>query len=126
MSTQALAPADYPRLPLDLEAFRPTQEPLELNLADNCDSCGFSKDVSVTGRTVHYSAISQAFVAVRLLSGKVLKFCGHHYAKHEPALVSQSAEVLDHRERINAKPESLSDAAGAPVPDADGTPAAEV
>jgi hypothetical protein len=80
-------------------------EPFELLLTDTCDRCGFSEDRRPDGQQF-YNAISQAFVAVRLMSGKVLKFCGHHYAKHVDALLEQSAEVLDRRGRINAENES--------------------
>jgi hypothetical protein len=80
-------------------------EPFELLLTDVCDRCGYSEDRRPDGRRV-YNAISQAFVAVRLMSGKVLKFCGHHYEKHADALLEHGAEVLDQRGRINAKSES--------------------
>jgi hypothetical protein len=81
------------------------QEPFQLVRTDACDRCGYSEDRRPAGQRF-YNAISQAFVAVRLRSGKVLKFCGHHYAKHADALMEQGAEVLDERGKINAKNES--------------------
>lgn len=54
---------------------------------DRCDRCG-----------------AQAFVEVTLEAG-VLMFCGHHFAKHEDALVLSGAKLtVDERHLINLKP----------------------
>jgi len=62
-----------------------TRQPL--NLSDRCDSCA-----------------AQAFVAATMTSGSELLFCGHHYRKHEAALIAQGACIHDERHRINEKP----------------------
>lgn len=60
-----------------------------LDAHDRCDRCG-----------------SQAYVALCLPGkGTTLKFCGHHYRKHEAKLLEQEFIVLtDERDRINVKP----------------------
>lgn len=65
-----------------------------LRIADRCDRCG-----------------AQAFARARVVvevggeRGPVdLNFCGHHFAKHEDALRAVAVEVIDERERINARP----------------------
>lgn len=107
--------APAPELTIEDILSAPELEPLELSLADYCDRCGHSEDNRPNGEKF-YHAVSQAFVAVRVSSGTVLKFCGHHYAKHETALVTSGAEVLDTRDKINAQPMSgLADIAGQAV-----------
>lgn len=59
-----------------------------LNAKDRCDRCN-----------------AQALVWVNLLSGD-LQFCGHHYSKNEEALKSYAIEVVDERDKINARSES--------------------
>jgi hypothetical protein len=98
LAPPAYVPVAEVELPLLLE-------PFQLVRTDACDRCGYSEDCRPDGQRF-YNAISQAFVAIRLRSGKVLKFCGHHYAKHADALMVQGAEVLDGRGEINAKNES--------------------
>jgi len=49
---------------------------------DRCDSCG-----------------AQAYVIVTLRSGDLM-FCGHDYAKHEPALAAVATNVRDERHRL--------------------------
>lgn len=66
----------------------PVFHPLTLELTDACDQCGYSD----TGEYV-----AQALVAVRLKSGKELKFCAHHYASNEIALATVATTVLDNR-----------------------------
>jgi len=53
-----------------------------LKAADRCDSCN-----------------SQAYVLVKGVSGDLV-FCGHHYAKHEAALIKFSYEIIDEREKL--------------------------
>ena len=48
---------------------------------------------------------AQAFVLVKFLTGE-LTFCGHHYEKYAAAIIKDSYEVIDERDRINAKSES--------------------
>ena len=55
----------------------------DLTSADRCDRCP-----------------SQAYVRVELSSGLELTFCGHHYAKHEPALASVVLRARDERARL--------------------------
>jgi ribosomal protein S14 len=55
-----------------------------LRLADRCDRCG-----------------AQAFVLVKGMDGELM-FCGHHFAKHEEALIKFSYEIVDEREFINS------------------------
>jgi len=50
-----------------------------LRRVDRCDACG-----------------AAAVVLVNLAAGSLL-FCGHHYDKHEAALIWQALEVLDYR-----------------------------
>lgn len=59
-----------------------------LTQADRCDRCP-----------------AQAFVLVKGVHGELL-FCGHHYSKHEVALIKFAYEVIDEREFINKKSES--------------------
>jgi hypothetical protein len=64
-------------------------------VADRCDRCG-----------------AQAFVSARIIvevepgiSGPVdLRFCAHHFKKHEAAIRAVAVEVLDERERLNLRP----------------------
>lgn len=59
----------------------------DLKVSDRCDRCN-----------------AQAFVSVKVSSGSLF-FCGHHFRKHESALVSQGAEVLENKtSAINSKP----------------------
>ncbi|WNN93682.1 hypothetical protein SEA_CALLINALLBARBZ_32 [Arthrobacter phage CallinAllBarbz] len=58
-----------------------------LRVADRCDRCG-----------------AQAFVKATLPGAHPLLFCGHHYRKHEPALLQADARIIDERSRINPKP----------------------
>ena len=53
-----------------------------LKVADRCDSCN-----------------SQAYVLVKGVSGDLM-FCGHHYNKHEAALIKFSYEIIDEREKL--------------------------
>lgn len=69
-----------------------------LTLVDRCDRCN-----------------AQAFVKVTVMSstdgkGVDLMFCGHHYAKYEPALRDRVTvlTVQDERSRINEKPSQSS------------------
>ncbi|WP_245679157.1 DUF7455 domain-containing protein [Actinomadura hibisca] len=68
-----------------IQHVRPS-EPLKI--ADRCDRCG-----------------AQAFVRVEF-DGLDLLFCGHHYRRHEMALLNRvpHAHVHDERDRINVKP----------------------
>lgn len=56
-----------------------------LKVADRCDRCG-----------------ARAFVLVKGISGELM-FCGHHFAKHEKALVQYAYEIIDERDNINQK-----------------------
>lgn len=61
-----------------------------LRPADRCDSCG-----------------AQAFVRVELSPEMgELDLCGHHYARHEAALVAYpwTVNIIDERQWINARP----------------------
>ncbi|MFB9723464.1 DUF7455 domain-containing protein [Planobispora longispora] len=60
-----------------------------LKIADRCDQCG-----------------AQAFVRVAFGPERDLLFCGHHYNRHEPVLMTQYSHVTvtDERHRINQKP----------------------
>jgi hypothetical protein len=58
------------------------QKEYVLKVADRCDSCN-----------------SQAYVLVKGVSGDLM-FCGHHYAKHEVALIKFSYEIIDEREKL--------------------------
>lgn len=60
----------------------------QLRIADRCDSCG-----------------AQAFVLAKFGGGELM-FCGHHFTKYEINIRSQSFEIVDEREWINAKSES--------------------
>lgn len=64
-----------------------TTEPLKI--VDRCDRCG-----------------AQAFVRVEFGHTLDLLFCGHHFRKHEVALLTRHPEavVRDERDRINHKP----------------------
>jgi hypothetical protein len=59
---------------------------LELNSADRCDHCD-----------------AQAWVRVRLVSGKELLFCAHDFGVHEASLRAKDATWDDQRDRINVK-----------------------
>ena len=66
----------------------------ELTRQDRCDRCG-----------------AQAYVRATIpnAGGTALLFCGHHFRKHELALISAGAEILDERHRIDeeaAQPEA--------------------
>ncbi len=54
-----------------------------MTLLDRCDGCG-----------------AAAYVAVRLRSGGLLLFCGHHYRTHALALVEYVREIRDERYRL--------------------------
>jgi len=74
-----------------------------LSVADRCDRCG-----------------AQAFAATaHTTTRQMLLWCGHHYTRHEKALLAAGAwQVLDERYRINTSPLASSgtevDAAGEP------------
>lgn len=83
------------RVPTDTAVAEPTVETIAaapLTLLDRCDRCD-----------------AQAFVRVALssLEGRrsELLFCGHHYAKHEPALRDRVTvtSIQDERHLINSK-----------------------
>jgi hypothetical protein len=59
---------------------------IELTASDRCDYCG-----------------AQAFVVASFLAGPLL-LCGHDYAEWQIKIDATAFEVLDYRERINAKP----------------------
>lgn len=61
-----------------------------LNKLDRCDTGGCP---------------AQAWVLVKFLTGELL-FCSHHFDKYEAALLKDSYEIIDERDRINAKSES--------------------
>lgn len=65
-----------------------TEKTYVLNAKDRCDRCQ-----------------AQALVWVNMVAGDLL-FCGHHYARHEDALKPYAIEVVDERDKINAKSES--------------------
>lgn len=69
-------------------------EPVLL-LADRCDRCGAQAFVRVTVKTTD---------ALSFHVPRVLDFCGHHYAKHELALLAVATNVVDERWRINGAP----------------------
>lgn len=48
---------------------------------------------------------AQAFVLVRFITGE-LAFCGHHFSKFEAALIKDSYDIIDERDKINEKSES--------------------
>lgn len=48
---------------------------------------------------------AQAWVLVKFLTGELL-FCSHHFDRFEAALIKDAYEVIDERNRINAKSES--------------------
>jgi hypothetical protein len=56
-----------------------------LSAEDRCDRCE-----------------AQAFVLVRLRSGRALQFCVHHYTAHARALATVSDEVIDESSRLFA------------------------
>lgn len=74
-----------------------------LTLLDRCDACQ-----------------AQAFVRVSILSTdgapSELLFCGHHFNKHEPALITRETlvSIQDEREKIN---ESASASSGTAADD---------
>lgn len=57
--------------------------PALLSAEDRCDRCE-----------------AQAYVLVRLHSGKALQFCVHHYTAHSAALAAVSQEVVDESSRL--------------------------
>ena len=66
----------------------------ELTRSDRCDRCG-----------------AQAYVRATLMAahGAALLFCGHHFRRHEAALVAAGAAILDERHRLSdsvAEPEA--------------------
>lgn len=61
-----------------------------LNKLDRCDTGGCP---------------AQAWVLVKFLTGELL-FCSHHFDKFEAALIKDAYEVVDERNRINARSES--------------------
>ncbi len=50
----------------------------QLGTQDRCDRCG-----------------AQAYVLVRLKTGKDLQFCAHHYTAHSAALAPLADEVVE-------------------------------
>ena len=48
---------------------------------------------------------AQAFVLVKFLTGELL-FCGHHFDRYEAAIIKDSYEVIDERNRIDDKTET--------------------
>jgi hypothetical protein len=75
-----------------VETVVPSEPVPVLNAATRCDSgaaCGNA----------------QAWTVFRNFKGNDLEFCAHHTVKHMEALVKQGfALILDHRDKINAKP----------------------
>jgi hypothetical protein len=59
-----------------------------LTLSDRCDRCG-----------------AQAFVMATGVTGSLF-FCAHHFVKHEEGVKNFAFEIVDEREKINAKNES--------------------
>ena len=47
---------------------------------------------------------AQAFVLVKFLTGELL-FCGHHFDRYEAAIIKDSYEVIDERNRIDKESE---------------------
>lgn len=68
----------------------PTMEKTKqiLTAQDRCDRCP-----------------AQAFVITKGFEGELL-FCGHHFTKHEEALIKWAYEIIDERDFINKKSES--------------------
>lgn len=64
---------------------------MELKVSDRCDRCG-----------------AQAFVLVRGVNGELL-FCGHHYVENEKKLADFAFDIVDERDKINAKPSPASE-----------------
>lgn len=60
-----------------------TTAPARLGAEDRCDRCG-----------------AQAYVLVRLRSGKALQFCVHHYTAHSQALAPVTSEIVDESSRL--------------------------
>lgn len=60
----------------------PTAMPV-LSSEDRCDRCG-----------------AQAYILVRLTSGRDLQFCVHHYTAHSEALRPVTNEVIDESSRL--------------------------
>ena len=54
-----------------------------LSAADRCDRCG-----------------AQAYVLVRLHTGRDLQFCVHHYTAHSKALAPVTEQVVDESSRL--------------------------
>jgi hypothetical protein len=65
-----------------------TEKTYVLNAKDRCDRCN-----------------AQALVWVNMLAGD-LQFCSHHYNKNAEALKPYVIEIIDERDKINAKSES--------------------
>jgi len=61
--------------------------PGPLNAADRCDRCG-----------------AQSYVAVVLISGRRLDFCGHHYAAAFEALFPLILHARDERYKLRSMP----------------------
>ncbi len=58
-----------------------------LRAEDRCDRCD-----------------AQAFVLVRLSSGRDLQFCVHHYTAHATALAPLADEIVDESSRLFQSP----------------------
>lgn len=63
----------------------PEDRELPLTLHDYCEACGVDAD----GKTM-----TRAAVRVKLVSGRFLDFCRHHYLRHEPALAAAGATLV--------------------------------
>lgn len=63
---------------------------IELTVSDRCDYCN-----------------AQAFVIARMMAGPIY-LCGHDYAKWQTKIDATAFEVVDFRDRINAKPSQSS------------------
>ncbi len=58
----------------------------ELTLADRADCCN-----------------AQAFVQVQV-GETILRFCGHHFGRHETTIFAAGYPTLDSRDQINTNP----------------------
>jgi hypothetical protein len=67
---------------MEVEAMT-TTAPSVLSPDDRCDRCG-----------------AQAYVLVRLHTGRDLQFCVHHYTAHSKALAPVTEQVVDESSRL--------------------------
>ena len=61
-----------------------------------------TEPLKVADRCDHGGCQAQAFVRANLITGEIL-FCGHHFAKAEPVLVTQAMSIDDFRHLINER-----------------------